>query len=406
MSADVKGYCYLVENDEDGAIRTLLSYKELMARLIETHGGRVVDSPGDNLLAEFPSVVNALQCAVEIQREVGFRNANLSPDQRMEFRMGLHLGDVVTDAERIFGEGVNIAARLEASAEAGEICVSATVYNLVKNLVDVEFEDLGERALKNVSGGLRLFRVNPLRGDRFSGNLDGQTQARDRKNMRVLIVEDDEKIASFVAKGLRQSGFAVDVAPDGEEGLRLALSEPYDAGIVDIMLPRLDGLTLIQELRKNKRRVPVIILSAKRSVDDRVKGLQIGGDDYLVKPFSFSELLARIEALLRRSSPLDESGKLSVGDLSMDLMRREVFRAGRRIELQPREFCLLEYLVRNAGRVVSKTMILEHVWDYNFDPQTNVVDVLVCRLRNKVDRDFEQKLIHTIRGVGYVLRTG
>lgn len=253
-----------------------------------------------------------------------------------------------------------------------------------------------------------MVNVKRVRG---VGNLvlrasEGETPSRNGKEMRALIVEDDEKIASFVAKGLRQAGFAVDVALDGQKGLRLGLNEPYDVGIVDIMLPALDGLSLIRELRRNKRRLPVIILSAKRSVEDRVKGLQIGGDDYLVKPFSFSELLARIEALLRRSSPAEESGRLSIGDLSMDLMTREVSRAGRRIELQPREFSLLEYLMRNAGRVVSKTMVLEHVWDYNFDPQTNVVDVLVCRLRNKVDRDFEPKLIHTIRGVGYVLRSG
>jgi two-component system OmpR family response regulator len=233
-----------------------------------------------------------------------------------------------------------------------------------------------------------------------------QTQGRKAKDMRALIVEDDEKIASFVAKGLRQAGFAVDVAGDGQEGLRLGLNEPYDVGIVDIMLPGMDGLSLIKELRRNKKRLPLLVLSAKRSVEDRVKGLQIGGDDYLVKPFSFSELLARIEALLRRSSSAEESGRLIIGDLSMDLMTREVSRAGKKIELQPREFSLLEYLMRNAGRVVSKTMVLEHVWDYNFDPQTNVVDVLVCRLRNKVDRDLEPKLIHTVRGVGYVLRAG
>jgi two-component system OmpR family response regulator len=222
--------------------------------------------------------------------------------------------------------------------------------------------------------------------------------------MRILLVEDDLKIASFVSKGLKQAGYAVDHAADGEEGLHLALTEPYDAAVIDIMLPKLDGLSIIERLRKEKINTPVIILSAKRSVDDRVKGLQTGGDDYLTKPFSFSELLARVHGLIRRASRGMDSVHMNVGDLSMDLLTREVLRREVKIDLQPREFALLEYLLRNVGRVVSKTMILEHVWGYSFDPQTNVVDVLVSRLRNKVDRDFEKKLIHTIRGVGYVLK--
>ena len=222
--------------------------------------------------------------------------------------------------------------------------------------------------------------------------------------MRILLVEDDVKIASFVTKGLKQAGYAVDHATDGEEGLHLALTEPYDAAIIDIMLPKLDGLSIIERMRREKVNTPVIILSAKRSVDDRVKGIQTGGDDYLTKPFSFSELLARVQGLIRRASRGMDSVRLNVGDLSVDLLSREVRRGKAKIDLQPREFSLLEYLMRNAGRVVSKTMILEHVWDYSFDPQTNVVDVLVSRLRNKVDRDYGKKMIHTIRGVGYVLK--
>lgn len=222
--------------------------------------------------------------------------------------------------------------------------------------------------------------------------------------MRVLLVEDDKKIASFISKGLKEAGFATDHAEDGVDGLHLALNEPYDAAIIDIMLPRLDGLSLIEELRRKKINTPIIVLSAKRSVDDRIKGLQIGGDDYLTKPFSFSELLARVQALIRRSSGVTEPNMLEVRDLSMNIITREITRGDRKIELQPREFSLLEYLMRNKGRVLSKTMILEHVWDYDFDPQTNVVDVLVCRLRNKVEKEFEHKLIHTIRGVGYVLK--
>jgi two-component system OmpR family response regulator len=222
--------------------------------------------------------------------------------------------------------------------------------------------------------------------------------------MRVLVVEDDPKIASFVTKGLQQAGFTVDQAHDGEQGLALALSEPYAVLVVDIMLPGRDGLSLIQSLRRQKVGTPVIILSAKRSVDDRVTGLQRGGDDYLTKPFAFAELLARVHALVRRSSGASEPTRLVAGDLVLDLLTRDVTRAGRPLELQPREFALLEYLMRNAGRPLSKTMILEHVWGYDFDPQTNVVDVLVSRLRTKVDRDFPVKLVHTIRGVGYVLR--
>ncbi len=222
--------------------------------------------------------------------------------------------------------------------------------------------------------------------------------------MRVLVIEDDKKIASFVVNGLKQSGFAVDHCLDGEEGLAMARSVNYDAAIVDIMLPRLDGLALVQTLRKENISVPVLILSAKAAVDDRVRGLQAGGDDYLTKPFAFSELLARVQALIRRATQASEPTRLTVGDLTLDLLTREVTRAGQKIELQQREFSLLEYLMRNAGRAVTKTMILEHVWDYSFDPQTNVVDVLVHRLRSKVDKDFPQKMIQTIRGVGYVLK--
>jgi two-component system OmpR family response regulator len=223
--------------------------------------------------------------------------------------------------------------------------------------------------------------------------------------MRVLVVEDDRKIASFVVNGLKQSGFAVDHSGDGEEALVLARTTPYDAAVVDVMLPKLDGLSLVQTLRRENVQIPVLILSAKATVDDRVKGLQAGGDDYLVKPFAFSELLARVQALIRRATKAPEPTRLTVGDLTLDLLTREVRRAGQKIELQAREFSLLEFLMRHIGRAVTKTMILEHVWDYSFDPQTNVVDVLVFRLRNKIDKDFPKKLLHTIRGVGYVLKT-
>jgi len=222
--------------------------------------------------------------------------------------------------------------------------------------------------------------------------------------MRILLIEDDRKIASFIVKGLKAAGYAVDHAPDGEEGLHLALTEPYDTAIVDIMLPKLDGLTLIGKMRAANVSTPVIILSAKGSVDDRVKGLQTGSDDYLTKPFAFSELLARVQALIRRAGGISEPTRLNLGDLSMNLLTREVTRGGRKIELQPLEFSLLEYLMRNAGRVVSKTMIMEHVWDYNFDPQTNVVEARMSRLRDKINRGFDKKLIQTVRGVGYALK--
>jgi two-component system OmpR family response regulator len=222
--------------------------------------------------------------------------------------------------------------------------------------------------------------------------------------MKLLLIEDDPKIASFIEKGMKEAGFTVDHSTDGRSGLHLALSRTYDTAIIDIMLPELDGLSVIEELRRRKINLPVIILSAKRSVDDRVKGFQTGSDDYLTKPFAFSELLARVQALIRRASGVPEPTRLSVGGLSMNLLTREVIREGRSIDLQPLEFALLEYLMRSRGRVVSKTMIMEHVWDYNFDPQTNVVEARICRLREKVDKDFAGKLIHTIRGVGYVLK--
>ena len=220
--------------------------------------------------------------------------------------------------------------------------------------------------------------------------------------MRILVVEDDQKIASFVINGLKQSGYAVDRSLEGDSALAQAESIAYDAAVVDVMLPKLDGLSLIMQLRGRGVTLPVLILSARASVDDRVRGLQAGGDDYLTKPFAFSELLARIQALIRRSTRAPEPTRLAVADLTLDLITREVRRSGRSIELQPREFALLEYLMRHANRPVTKTMILEHIFDYSFDPQTNVVDVLIHRLRSKLDQ--EKTMIHTLRGVGYVLR--
>lgn len=222
--------------------------------------------------------------------------------------------------------------------------------------------------------------------------------------MRILVIEDDSKIASFVVNGLKQNGFGVDAAVDGEQGLDFACTVTYDCIVLDLMLPKLDGLSLLRQLRKEKVHTPVLILSAKATVEDRVKGLQAGGDDYLTKPFAFSELLARVQALIRRATHVVEPTTLTAAGITLDLLSREVTREGRKIEVQAREFALLELLMRHPGRVVTKTMILEHVWDYSFDPQTNVVDVLVHRLRAKVDKDFEVKLIHTIRGVGYVLK--
>jgi two-component system OmpR family response regulator len=223
--------------------------------------------------------------------------------------------------------------------------------------------------------------------------------------MRALIVEDDHTIAAFLVKGLREAGFAVDHAPDGEVGVHLATTVPYDVAVVDLMLPKLDGLGLIHRLRGQGIRTPVLILSAKHSVDDRVRGLEAGGDDYLTKPFAFAELLARVQALIRRATAAPSARALVVGDLHLDLLTRRATRAGRELDpFRPREFALLEYLMRNAGRIVSKTMILAHVWDYSFDPGTNVVDVLVHRVREKVDKQFERKMIHTVRGMGYVLQ--
>ena len=222
--------------------------------------------------------------------------------------------------------------------------------------------------------------------------------------MRALLVEDDATITDFVARGLREAGFAVDHESDGEAGMTAATAQAYDVAIVDLMLPKRDGLSLIEELRRRSIATPVLILSARRSVDDRVRGLQAGGDDYLTKPFAFAELLARVQALVRRATRAPEPTTLTVDDLVLDLLSRRVIREGKPVDVRPREFALLEFLMRHAGHVVSKTMILSHVWDYNFDPQTNVVDVLVSRLREKIDRPFEKKLLHTVRGVGYVLR--
>jgi DNA-binding response OmpR family regulator len=223
--------------------------------------------------------------------------------------------------------------------------------------------------------------------------------------MRVLVIEDDPGISAFVARGLTEAGFTVDVVGNGQEGLERALLPPaYDALIVDLMLPGLDGLHLISTLRDRGVKSPVLILSALRSIDDRVRGLHTGGDDYLTKPFAMAELVARVQALVRRSTGAPSATKLVVGDLSIDLLTREVTRGERRVDLRPREFALLEYLARHPGRVISKSMILSQIWNYNFDPRTNVVDVLVHRLRQKIDMPGERPLIETRRGVGYVLR--
>ena len=223
--------------------------------------------------------------------------------------------------------------------------------------------------------------------------------------MKLLVIEDDKDVASFVRNGLEQAGYTVDCADNGKDGLFLATTESYDALVVDRMLPGVDGLTIIRTMRASDIKTPALVLSALGEVDDRVNGLKAGGDDYLVKPFAFVELQARIEALLRRqhSDSGAEQTALRVGDLTMDLLRREVERAGRKIELQPREFMLLEYLMRHAGQVVTRTMLLEAVWSYHFDPQTNVIDVHISRLRNKIDKDFPLPLLHTVRGAGYRL---
>lgn len=223
--------------------------------------------------------------------------------------------------------------------------------------------------------------------------------------MRILVIEDDANVAGFVAKGLREAGHVVDVADNGKDGLFLATTEAYDALVLDRMLPQVDGLTVLRTLRASGSAVPVLLLSALGEVDDRVQGLRAGGDDYLTKPFAFVELLARIEVLARRPrAGAAPETVLRVADLELDLLARSVRRAGHAIELQPREFRLLEYLMRHAGQVVTRTMLLEAVWDYHFDPQTNVIDVHVSRLRRKIDRDFETPLLHTVRGAGYVLR--
>lgn len=223
--------------------------------------------------------------------------------------------------------------------------------------------------------------------------------------MRVLVIEDDQEAASYIAKGLGESGHTVDVVGNGREGLVQATAGEYDVIVVDRMLPGLEGLAVVETLRKTGQETPVLFLSAKGRVEDRVLGLKAGADDYLVKPFAFSELMARLEALTRRQSGGGAETSLTVGDLEMDLLARRVTRAGQEIELQPREFKLLEMLMRHEGQVITRTMLLEQVWSYHFDPQTNVIDVHVSRLRQKLDKDFDKPLIHTVRGAGYCLRS-
>ena len=222
--------------------------------------------------------------------------------------------------------------------------------------------------------------------------------------MHILIVEDDEATAAYIQKGLVDAGHTVNIVNTGDAGLQLAAESQYDALIVDRMLPNLDGLSLIANLRESANKTPVLILSALGEVSDRVEGLKMGGDDYLTKPFAFSELLARLEALARRNHGESKETTLAVGELKMDLLTREVFRGEVEIDLQPREFRLLEYLMRHSNQVVTRTMLLENVWDYNFDPQTNVIDVHISRLRGKIDKSFDTPMLNTVRGAGYILR--
>jgi two-component system OmpR family response regulator len=224
--------------------------------------------------------------------------------------------------------------------------------------------------------------------------------------MRVLVIEDDRETANFLQKSLKESGHAADLAFDGESGLAMAQEGLYDVVIVDRMLPKRDGLSIVKTLRDEGRKTPVLILSALGEVDDRVKGLRAGGDDYLTKPYAYTELLARVEALGRRSVPGEQETRYVVGDLVLDRLSHRVTRGGEAIILQPREFRLLEYLMKNAGQVVTRTMLLENVWDYHFDPQTNVIDVHVSRLRSKIDKNFDKPLLHTVRGAGYMIRDG
>jgi two-component system OmpR family response regulator len=224
--------------------------------------------------------------------------------------------------------------------------------------------------------------------------------------MRVLVVEDDAKAAAYLANALREAGHSSELATDGDTGLEFARSEQFDILVLDRMLPRRDGLSILEELRREGNRTPVLILSALGSVDDRVEGLRAGGDDYLTKPYAFSELLARIEALARRSSPEEASPKYVVADLVLDRLAHKVTRSSETIPLQPREYRLLEFLMKHAGQVVTRTMLLEQVWDYHFDPQTNVIDVHISRLRAKIDKNYERPLLHTIRGAGYMIRDG
>jgi two-component system OmpR family response regulator len=224
--------------------------------------------------------------------------------------------------------------------------------------------------------------------------------------MRVLVIEDDRETAQFLQKSLKESGHSADLAGDGETGLVMAKDGGYDILIVDRMLPRLDGLSVVKELRTHGSRTPVLILSALGDVDDRVKGLRAGGDDYLTKPYAYSEFLARIEALARRAVPEEQETRYAVGDLVLDRLSHRVTRSGEPITLQPREYRLLEYLMKHDGQVVTRTMLLENVWDYHFDPQTNVIDVHVSRLRSKIDKGFDKPLLHTIRGAGYMVRDG
>ncbi len=235
-------------------------------------------------------------------------------------------------------------------------------------------------------------------------SIDERATTAEHRPMRVLVIEDDHDTASYVVKGLKEQGHVADHAADGNAGLHLASTESYDVLVVDRMLPELDGLSIIKSLRVADNHTPALILSALGEVDDRVQGLKAGGDDYLVKPFAFSELLARLEALVRRTDVEAPTTKIQVADLEMDLLSRQVKRGGKIIDLQPREFRLLEFLMRHSGQVVTRTMLLEKVWEYHFDPQTNVIDVHISRLRSKIDKEFPQPLLHTVRGAGYVLR--
>ena len=403
LSADVAGYSRLMGEDEEATLRTLSAYRRVIDGLIAKHRGRVFGSAGDSVVAEFASAVDAVRCAAEVQHELNKRNAEFPDDRRMRFRIGINLGDIMVKGGNLFGDGVNVAARLGGLAEPGGICISGAVYDQVKNKLSLGYDSLGEHKVKNIAEPVRVYRLGME-----PQALRSVTRAR-QAEQRILIVDDEPDIRAELEGYLKDNGYLVGTAGDGE-AMRQRLSEArYDLVIMDLIMPGEDGLTLTQEIRRSSH-IPVIMLTGKGETIDRIVGLEMGADDYVTKPFELRELLARVRAVLRRAQAVAKTGPeappstVEFGGWRLDLDARDLTSPeGQEVGLTTAEFKLLEAFVTHPKKVLDRDHLLDLIHGRDWSPYDRSIDNLVARLRRKIEADpGHPKLIKSVRGVGYL----